>query len=173
LQEEGAGIFPCCRFCRVELLPVADELANLIDSFELLKPTLGDYIKRRFIQNPYYAYRTLMGALASQCCIRGYQLLEGNGGLDGAIKKVRPSLRLLVDPFLEKNENKYSWLLEKLKSGPPERPDVVGSLENGLLAMALRKSQKIEIGSGHLLAPFVPPAGQGSPLVAAVDPTST
>jgi hypothetical protein len=55
------------------LVPVAGELALLIDTFELLKPTLEEYIKKRFIQNPY---------------LRGSALADGDafGKIEGMIE---------------------------------------------------------------------------------------
>jgi hypothetical protein len=44
-----------------------------------------------------------MMALLNQCVFHASGLLEGNGGLEGP-NKIRPSLRILVHPFLEENE---------------------------------------------------------------------
>ena len=42
------------------MVPVVGEFVALMDEFEILKPCLGQGIMKRFIQNPYLAYRTIM-----------------------------------------------------------------------------------------------------------------
>ena len=54
--------------------------------------------------------------------IRARALLGGNGGLEDRPGKVNVSLRVLIHPFLDKNEQKYCKLLNRLRqirqSGP-------------------------------------------------------
>jgi hypothetical protein len=119
------------------LSPVVGEFSLFINEFELLKPTLTDYVQKRYIQNRnILAFQTLKSALVGQCAIHAHQLLAGNGGLDGR-KTVRPSLRILVHPFLEKNQEQYAHLLEKILLGPPIRPDLVLHFQKGPVTSAL------------------------------------
>jgi hypothetical protein len=119
------------------LSPVVGEFCLFVNEFETLKPTLTDSVRNRFIQNPYLPYHTLMIALASQCGIRAHQLLDGKDGLEGR-KKVPPSLRLLVHPFLEENQAEYGKRLDRFASAPPHRPDLVLHLEDAPAPFALR-----------------------------------
>jgi len=125
------------------LSPVVGEFSLFVNEFEILKPTLTESVSKRFIQNPYLAHRTLMIALASQCGIRAHQLLAGNGGLPSVKRdgktRVPPSLRLLVHPFLEKNEAEYAKILDRLACDPPERPDLVLHLEDAPVPFAERE----------------------------------
>jgi hypothetical protein len=125
------------------LSPVVGEFSLFVNEFEILKPTLTESVSKRFIQNPYLAYRTLMIALGSQCGIRAHQLLAGNGGLPSVKRdnktRVPPSLRLLVHPFLEENEAEYAKILDRLACDPPERMDLVLHLEDAPVPFAERE----------------------------------
>ncbi len=125
--------------------PVKGEHFVLICEFEMLKGALLDSVQRRFYEERrHFGLHLITIALLSQCVIRAHALLGGNGGLEDRPEKVNVSLRVLIHPFLEKNEQKYGKLLKRLRQNPPERPDVVLHLEGDPRRISRRLMKDVE-----------------------------
>jgi hypothetical protein len=111
--------------------PVAGHCSLLLAEIEMLKPALDNAVRERFHRNGRFLglHLVTMG-LFDRCVIHAAGLLEGQGGLDAFDpQKVRPSLRVLAHPFLEKNEKRCAELLKRLRMNPPSRPELVLHLE--------------------------------------------
>jgi hypothetical protein len=107
------------------------EFSDLVVEVEMLKPTLSvSFRHESFASKRLFGIDIIMFALLNQCLIRAHRLLDGNGGLWNRTR-VKPSLRVLVEPFLKQKQpnQRYEKWLKELAHKPPDRPDVILHLQ--------------------------------------------
>jgi hypothetical protein len=111
--------------------PVAGRYSLLLTEMEILRPTLSQELREKFsLSGKHLGLHIIMMSLLNQCVIHAFGLLEGSGGLEGRNpSNIRPSLRVLVHPFLKENEQSCAKLLDRLKNDPPSRPELIIHLE--------------------------------------------